>query len=103
MIWRIPLDGSAPKICEEDYWLGHFNASPKHADKPPSGDGQALFYAENWAMVNTLVERCRTSRCITFVKTLESAEQVKALRDVYGLTPVQFEDRILEWIAQGPR
>ncbi len=29
-IWRIPLAGGAPEmVYEENYWLGHFNASPK--------------------------------------------------------------------------
>jgi oligogalacturonide lyase len=30
MVVRIPIDGGPPRIVhEEDYWLGHFNASPK--------------------------------------------------------------------------
>jgi oligogalacturonide lyase len=29
-IWSIPLDGGEPqRVYEENYWLGHFNASPK--------------------------------------------------------------------------
>jgi oligogalacturonide lyase len=32
-IVKIPVDGGEPeKIFEENYWLGHFNASPKHAN-----------------------------------------------------------------------
>jgi oligogalacturonide lyase len=32
-IWKVPLDGSTPEqIYEEHYWLGHFNASPKHSN-----------------------------------------------------------------------
>jgi oligogalacturonide lyase len=33
VIVKIPIDGGAPKtVYEENYWLGHFNASPKLAD-----------------------------------------------------------------------
>ena len=29
-IWKIPLEGGEPqRVYEENYWLGHFNASPK--------------------------------------------------------------------------
>ena len=30
-IWKVPVDGGVPvQVFEEHYWLGHFNASPKH-------------------------------------------------------------------------
>ena len=54
-------------------------------------------------MVNALVDMGGVERLARFIRATERTDQVKALRDVYGLTPVQFEDRILEWIAQGPR
>ncbi len=32
-IWKVPVDGGAPEqVYEEHYWLGHFNASRKHAN-----------------------------------------------------------------------
>jgi oligogalacturonide lyase len=31
-VWKIPLDGGEPQCVHEDRcWLGHFNASPRHA------------------------------------------------------------------------
>ena len=30
-VWKIPVAGGNPEqVYEEDYWLGHFNCSPKH-------------------------------------------------------------------------
>ena len=29
-VWKVPVDGGGPQLVhEENYWLGHFNASPK--------------------------------------------------------------------------
>jgi tetratricopeptide (TPR) repeat protein len=59
-----------------------------------------VVYSESLAMVDTLVGRYGVERFWRFIELIEKKPQTEALKEVYGLEPVDFEQLVLEWIRK---
>lgn len=65
----------------------------------PENVPHSLVYAEGFAMVDALVGRYGTESFFRLVRQIKLKEPVKALEEVYSMTPIDLENLVLEWIA----
>ncbi len=70
------------------------------AETYPQDYASELFYGECLAAVEKLLENYGQRRFRQYVEGAKSLGDFKALRAVYGLTPTQVEDLIVEWVDE---
>jgi tetratricopeptide (TPR) repeat protein len=70
------------------------------AREVPSGKDTGVFYVESWAMVNVLAARSGSDRFDVFANALKTRDPAKCLQAGYGLTFLQLEDLVIDFMHQ---
>jgi hypothetical protein len=65
----------------------------------PKDKASDIFYGESLAAVESLVKKGGKEQFWRFMAALEDKGASMALGEVYGLTPVNVEDMVLEWAS----